>query len=116
MAAFLIVDEDRNFRRSLVIGLRLEGHFAFAAGDVEEARAHLGAGRFDCCVVDAHLPGADELLEVVAAAGGRAFAMGPYPDLLEAAAGRHPHAAAIAKPFRAADLLAQVDASKASAA
>jgi DNA-binding NtrC family response regulator len=115
MPAFLIVDEDRNFRHSLVIGLRLEGHFAFAAGDIEEARTCLGAGSFDCCVVDAHLPGADELLEVVAAAGTRAFAMGPYPDLLEAAAARHPHAAAISKPFRAADLLARVD-SKASAA
>jgi DNA-binding response OmpR family regulator len=115
MPAFLIVDEDRNFRRSLVIGLRLEGHYAFAAGDVEEARAHLGTGRFDCCVVDAHLPGADELLEVVAAAGARALATGPYPDLLEVAAARHPHAAAIAKPFRAADLVARYDA-KASAA
>jgi DNA-binding response OmpR family regulator len=115
MPAFLIVDEDRNFSRSLAIGLRLEGHFAFAAGDVEEARTCLAAGSFDCCVVDAHLPGADDLLEVAAAAGARALAMGPYPDLLEVAAARHPHAAAIAKPFRAADLLARVDA-KASAA
>jgi DNA-binding NtrC family response regulator len=109
MPAFLIVDEDRNFRRSLVIGLRLEGHFAFAAGDADEAMARLSAGWFDCCVVDAHLPGADALLTVAADAGAYTFAMGPYPDLLEAAAARHPRAGALAKPFRAADLVARVD-------
>jgi DNA-binding NtrC family response regulator len=108
MPAFLIVDEDRNFRRALVIGLRLDGHFAFAVEDVEGARTRLGAAWFDCCVVDAHMPGADALLELAAASGTRAFATGPYPDLLEAAAARHPRAEAIAKPFRAADLLARL--------
>jgi DNA-binding NtrC family response regulator len=109
MSAFLIVDEDRNFRRSLVIGLRLEGHFAFAAGDADEATGRLAAGWFDCCVVDAHLPGADALLVAAADGGAHTFATGPYPDLLAAAAARHPRAAALPKPFRAADLLARLD-------
>jgi DNA-binding NtrC family response regulator len=109
MAVFLIVDEDRNFRHALAIGLRLDGHFAFAVADAEDARARLGAGWFDCCVVDAHLPGADALLEIAAAQGVRAVATGPYPDLLAAATARHPHARPLAKPFRAADLLAWVE-------
>jgi DNA-binding NtrC family response regulator len=116
MAAFLIVDEDRNFRHALAIGLRLDGHFAFPVADAEEARARLGAGWFDCCVVDAHLPGADDLLEIAAAQGVRAIATGPYPDLLAAAAARHPRAQALAKPFRATDLLARVEKRAASAA
>ncbi len=61
MAAFLIVDEDRNFRDALAIGLRLDGHRALAVGDAEEARARLRDGGFDCCVVDAHLADADAL-------------------------------------------------------
>jgi DNA-binding NtrC family response regulator len=108
MAAFLIVDEDQNFRRSLVIGLRLDGHFAFAVGDAEAARTRLGAAWFDGCVVDAHMPGADALLELAAGTGARAFATGPYPDLLQAAQARHPRAEALAKPFRAAELLARM--------
>jgi DNA-binding NtrC family response regulator len=116
MPAFLIVDEDRNFRRSLVIGLKLDGHFAFAAGDAEEARTRLGAVWFDCCVVDVHLPGADALLQMAAVAGAHTFATGPYPDLLEAAAARHPRAEALAKPFRATDLLARIERAASSAA
>lgn len=109
MAAFLIVDEDRNFRDALAIGLRLDGHDALAIGDAEEARARLRDRGFDCCLVDAHLPGADALLEVAAGSGLRAVATGPYPDLLEAASTRHPRAEALAKPFRACDLVALLD-------
>ncbi|HEX9308767.1 MAG TPA: hypothetical protein VF912_21845 [Anaeromyxobacter sp.] len=108
MPAFLIVDEDRNFRDALAIGLRLDGHIAVATGDAEDARARLAAGWFDCCLVDAHLAGADELLEIAARAGLRAIATGPYAELLTAAAARHPHAQALPKPFRAADLVARV--------
>jgi DNA-binding NtrC family response regulator len=108
MAAFLIVDDDRSFRHALAIELRLDGHFAFPVDDVEEARARLAAGWFDCCVVDAHLAGADALLELAAGAGVRAIATGPYPDLLEAASARHPRAEALAKPFGASDVLERV--------
>jgi DNA-binding NtrC family response regulator len=108
MSGFLIVDGDRNFRDALAIALRLDGHLAVATGDTEVARAQLAVGWFDCCVADAHLPGADALLEIAAGAGLRAIATGPYPDLLAAAAARHPHAEAIAKPFRASDLVARV--------
>ncbi len=108
MAAFLIVDEDRNFRDALAIGLRLDGHRAVAVGDAEDARARLRDDGFDCCVVDAHLPGADALLEMAATAGVRAIATGPYAELLEAASARHPRAVALAKPFRASDLVSRI--------
>jgi DNA-binding NtrC family response regulator len=104
MSAFLIVDGDRNFRDALAIALRLDGHLAMSTGDTEDARAQLAVGWFDCCVADAHLPGADALLEIAAAAGLCAIATGPYPDLLAAAASRHPRAEALAKPFQACDL------------
>ncbi len=108
MAAFLIVDEDRSFRDALAIGLRLDGHDALALGDADDAQTRLRDGGFDCCLVDAHLPGADALLEIAAASGVRAIATGPYADLLEAAAARHPRAEALAKPFRACDLVSRV--------
>jgi DNA-binding NtrC family response regulator len=106
MAAFLIVDEDRNFREALAISLRLEGHDAWAVGDDASARARLASGSVDCCLVDAHLAGADALLEAASRHGARAFATGPYPDLLAAAAARHPHAGMLAKPLRASDVAA----------
>jgi DNA-binding NtrC family response regulator len=104
-SSFLIVDEDRNFREALAIALRLDGHDTAVAASLEEARALIAARPFTCCAVDAHLPGADGLLEAAAAAGASAVAMGPYPELLAAAAARHPHAVTLAKPFRAAELL-----------
>jgi DNA-binding NtrC family response regulator len=108
MVAFLIVDGDRSFRDALAIGLRLDGHPAVTAADVDEARALLRSARFDCCVVDAHLPDADALLEVAASAGMHAFATSPHPDLLDAGASRHPQARAMPKPFRSSDLVSLV--------
>jgi DNA-binding NtrC family response regulator len=108
MAAFLIVDEDRNFREALAIALRLEGHDAWAVADPASARTRLAASAVDCCLVDAHLAGADALLEAACRDGVRAFATGPYPDLLAAAAARHPHAGMLAKPLRASDVAACV--------
>jgi DNA-binding NtrC family response regulator len=110
MPAFLILDGDRNFRDALAIALRLDGHLALATGDPAYARAQLAARAFDCCIVDAHLAGADALLESAASAGLRAFATGPYPELLAASTRRHPHAEALAKPFRPSDLAARVRA------
>jgi DNA-binding NtrC family response regulator len=106
MASFLIVDEDRGFREALAIALRLEGHAASAVADLASARARLAAGRVDCCLVDVHLRGADGLLEAASRAGARAFATGPYPELLAAAAARHPSAGMLPKPLRAAELAA----------
>ncbi len=108
MASFLIVDEDRNFREALAIALRLEGHDAAAVADAAAARARLAQGPVDCCLVDAHLRGADVLIEAACRAGARAFATGPHADLLAAAAARHPHAGILAKPLRPAELLARV--------
>jgi DNA-binding NtrC family response regulator len=115
MVAFLIVDGDRNFRDALAIGLRLDGHLAVAVGDADEARDRLRAVRFDCCLVDAHIAGADALLELAAGAGLQTIATSPHPDLLAAAACRHPQAAALAKPFQATDLVTRVAASATAA-
>ncbi|HEX9049989.1 MAG TPA: response regulator [Anaeromyxobacter sp.] len=108
MASFLIVDEDRNFREALAIALRLEGHEASAVADEASARARLAAAPVDCCLVDAHLRGADGLLEAASRAGARTFATGPYPELLAASAARHPHAGILPKPLRAAEVAACV--------
>jgi DNA-binding NtrC family response regulator len=105
MASFLIVDEDRNFREALAIALRLDGHEATVSASADDARARLEAGRFGCCVADAHLAGADALLAAAIRSGLRAIATGPYPELLAAAAARHPGVRTLAKPFRAFELV-----------
>ncbi|HSD19108.1 MAG TPA: hypothetical protein VLC54_03665 [Anaeromyxobacter sp.] len=106
MASFLIVDGDRNFREALAIALRLDGHAAASAGGADDALARIGEGRLDCCVVDAHLLGADAVLEAATAAGVRTVVTGPHEDLVAHAARRHPRAQALPKPF-AADALAR---------
>jgi DNA-binding NtrC family response regulator len=104
MAAFLLADADGNHREALAIALRLDGHEVTAVRGAAEGRAALAGGRFDCCVVDVHLAGADELLDEAQVRGACAVATGPYPELVAAAAGRHPHAGLLPKPFRAQDL------------
>jgi DNA-binding NtrC family response regulator len=104
MPTFLIADADRNFREALAIALRLDEHLALATGSADEAIARLGGGGVTCCVVDAHLPGADELADAAARAGARVVITGPYPELLARAARRHPGAEPLPKPFRATEL------------
>jgi DNA-binding NtrC family response regulator len=106
MASFLIVDGDRNFREALAIALRLDGHTASSAGRADDALARMGDGRFDCCVVDAHLLDADAVLDAATAAGVRTVVTGPHEDLLAYAARRHPRAQTLPKPFPA-DALAR---------
>jgi DNA-binding response OmpR family regulator len=108
MVAFLIVDGDRNFRDALAIGLRLDGHVAVATGEADEGSELVRTARFDACLVDAHLPGADALLELAAGAGVHAIATSPHPDLLAAAASRHPRAQALVKPFRSGELVTRI--------
>lgn len=107
--SFLIVDADRNFREALAIALRLDGHVAQVVASAEDALAHLRAGGFTCCVVDAHQPGADEVLEGSVSHGLRTVLTGPYPDLLAQAARRHPGVELLAKPFQAAELAGAAD-------
>jgi len=109
MASFLLLDGNRNFRETLAIALRLDGHEVLVASTEEEARALLSrAGSVDCCVVDAHLPAADDLLRAAEEAGTLAFATARYSEVLSAVAARHPNAVTLAKPFRAAELVARV--------
>lgn len=101
---FLLVDADRNFREALAIALRLDGHLVEVSGSAEDALARLTRGAIDCCVVDAHMEGADAVLAAAGRAGARAVMTGPYADVLQQAARRHPAATALPKPFRAAEL------------
>jgi DNA-binding NtrC family response regulator len=102
--AFLIVDADRNFREALAIALRLDGIVAETAASADDAAARLGRTPFGCCVVDAHLDGAEAFLRTASDAGLRVVLTGPYPDLLAVAALRHPRVEWLAKPFDVAAL------------
>lgn len=102
MSSYLLADADRNFREALAIALRLDGHQVLVTGSAEDALARLGS--VSCCVVDAHLAGADALLEAAARARVRRVITGPYPDLLAHAVSRHPGAEPLPKPFQAAEL------------
>jgi DNA-binding NtrC family response regulator len=98
-SSFLIVDADRNFREALAIALRLDGHDAGCAGTADDGLARLRGGGIRCCVVDAHLDGADQLLAAAALVGLRVVVTSPYPELLSYVARRHPEAELLPKPF-----------------
>jgi len=99
MAAYLIVDEDRNFREALAIGLRLDGHGAHVASSADEAVLHLAARAYGFCVVDAHLWGLERVLDAAGRSGAIPVLTGPHPDLVVSAARRHPLARVLPKPF-----------------
>jgi DNA-binding NtrC family response regulator len=105
MASFLLIDEDRNFREALAIALRLEGCQVASASCTAEALAELSAARFDLCVVDLHLAGAEGLLGEVLGRLLPVLLTGPHADLLRRAADRFPRAQVLEKPFQARDLL-----------
>jgi len=106
MTAFLIVDEDRNFREALAISLRLDGHAAQVAASADEALLHLATRKYRFCVVDAHLWDADRVVEASARSGVATVLTGPHADLVESAVRRHPTALALPKPFDAEALVA----------
>ena len=105
MSSFLLVDQDRNFREALAIALRLEGCQVASAASVADALAALSDARFDLCVLDLHLAGAEALLAEVLDRPLQVLVTGPYADLLERVASRFPTAQVLEKPFRARDLL-----------
>jgi DNA-binding NtrC family response regulator len=105
VAAFLLLDGDRNFRRALEIELRMAGAQVTSAEPLERARSLFAFGSFDVCVVDSLLTNADALLDRAASAGMTTIAVGPHPELLDRAARRH-QVATLEKPFSAAALLA----------
>ncbi len=104
----LLVDSDRNFGRALAVALRLDGLQVIIAESVEAALANLMSEQFGIAVVDCLVPGADALLERLAACGVRVVATGTYPELLLGAARRHPGVSTIEKPFGASDLTAHL--------
>lgn len=53
----LIVDDEENHRRSLAIGLRLEGYDVHEAKDGEEALVRLDERAIDLAIVDLMMPG-----------------------------------------------------------
>jgi DNA-binding response OmpR family regulator len=108
MTSLLLVDEDRNFREALAIGLRLDGCAVAAAASASAARSAVQAGRFDLCVVDLHLADAEALLAETLAGPSHLVITGPHADLLAHAAGRYPGATVLAKPFGPGELLARL--------
>ena len=108
MAWVLLIDGDRNFREALAIALRLDGCAVTCAEGGAEALRLLLAGGFDLVLVDLNVDGVDGLMEAAAAGPARALLTGPYPELLEAAARRHPPLRALPKPVSAADLEARL--------
>jgi DNA-binding NtrC family response regulator len=106
MPSFLLIDEDRNFREALAIALRLEGCEVTSAGSTDAARVALATARYDLCVVDLHLAGAEALLAEVLGGPLPVLLTGPHADLLASAAVRFPRARVQEKPLRARDLLA----------
>jgi DNA-binding response OmpR family regulator len=57
----LIVDDEENHRRTLALGLRLEGFEVVEAADVEEALAMLDGGSVDLAIVDLMMHGINGL-------------------------------------------------------
>lgn len=53
----LIIDDELNLRRSLAIGLKLEGFEADAVGTAEAALQSLGEKPFDLVLIDLMMPG-----------------------------------------------------------
>jgi DNA-binding response OmpR family regulator len=60
-ARILIVDDEENQRKSLAIGLRLEGYRVLEAADGESALVVLGAEAVDLAIVDLMMPGINGL-------------------------------------------------------
>jgi CheY-like chemotaxis protein len=103
--AILLVDVDRNQRRSLAIGLRLLGHRPQEATSGEEAVARIRERAFDLIVVDLLLPDMSglELARLLrqAVPGARVVVTSPYevPARTLEALGFRP-TAYLAKPLR----------------
>jgi DNA-binding response OmpR family regulator len=107
MSALVVADADRNFREAIAIALRLDGFDVMAAGSAEEALTRIAKGGIDGCVVDVHLAGAEALLAAASGAGLRIVLVGPYPDLLDLFAQRHPGTDMLPKPLSVAELAAR---------
>ena len=61
MARILIVDDEENQRRTLAIGLRLEGFEVREAHDGESALVRLGEAPSDIALIDLMMPGINGL-------------------------------------------------------
>jgi DNA-binding NtrC family response regulator len=108
MTSVLLIDGDRNFREALAIALRLDGCEATCSATAAEGTDQLRSGRFDLCLIDLNVAGAEGLLAEALGLGAPVLVTGPYGELLESAARRHPRLATLQKPFTAADLLARL--------
>ena len=61
-----------------------------------------------CCVVDWAVEDIDDVLEAATRSGVRTVVTGIHPSLVSSTARRHPRAEALAKPFRAEELMSAV--------
>jgi DNA-binding response OmpR family regulator len=108
MPSVLLLDADRNFREALAIALRLDGFQVAVTAAAEDAIRWLDAARFDACAADARTPGLDGVADAASRTGARLVITGPHPELLALAVRRLAGAAALSKPFGAADLAARM--------
>jgi len=108
MPSVLLLDADRNFREALAISLRLDGFQVVGSAAADEAIRWLDAAHFDACVADARTPGLDAVADAASRTGARMVLTGPHPDLLALAVRRLEGAAALPKPFGAAELAARI--------
>jgi DNA-binding response OmpR family regulator len=107
MAALVVADADRNFREAIAIALRLDGFQVVAAESAEDALTRIAEGGISGCVLDAHLAGAESLLASARGARLRVVLVGPYPDILERLARRHPGTEIVPKPLAVGELAAR---------
>jgi len=110
MASVLLIDGDRNFREALAIALRLDGCAVTSVDSASDGMSLLLIGGFDLCLVDLGVGGVEGLLASASRLPTPVLVIGPYSELLESAALRHPPVQALPKPFTAADLLARLAA------
>lgn len=53
----LVIEDEKELRRSILTFLDQEGYLCESAGDYKEAEEKLGAYEYDCLIVDINLPG-----------------------------------------------------------
>jgi CheY-like chemotaxis protein len=100
----LLVDDDADLREAVAAALELGGCEVYAAVDVGEARAALASWPPDVLVLDLHGTGDPAPLVRAAAGVPLVLTSGSSPAYRAAAAARLGAAAALAKPYDAADL------------
>ncbi|MBQ1332985.1 MAG: response regulator transcription factor [Lachnospiraceae bacterium] len=112
MIRILIVEDDPNIAKTIEVTLSLVGYGCEICGEGNEAAALLESGRFDLCLLDVMLPGADgfEIAERTAGCGTPIIFLTAKGDIMDKVKGLRMGAEDyIVKPFEAMELLARIE-------